>query len=52
MMVLMAASVPVFRLNIGIVGLMNRERMDIAIWVLPEDIGPMKNGAVKSLSRQ
>ena len=26
--------------------------MDIAICVLPDDIGPMKNGAVKSLSMQ
>ena len=51
-MVDIAASVPVLRLKIGILGEMNSERMEIAICVLPDDIGPMKNGAVKSLSMQ
>ena len=48
----MAASVPMFRLKIGILGDMNRERMDIAICVFPDDIGPIKNGAVNKRSMQ
>ena len=51
-MVDMAASVPVLRLNMGTVGEMNSERIDMPICVLPDDIGPMKKGAVKSLSIQ
>jgi len=51
-MVAMAASVPVFRLKIGILGEMKRERMDMAICVLPEDIGPIKKGAVNRRSMQ
>ena len=51
-MVDIAASVPVLRLKIGILGEMNSERIEIAICVLPDDIGPIKKGAVKSLSMQ
>ena len=51
-MVAMAASVPVFRLKIGIFGEMKSERMDMAICVLPEDIGPIKKGAVNNRSMQ
>ena len=52
MMVDMAASVPVLRLNMGTVGEINSERMDMPICVFPDDIGPMKNGAVNNLSMQ
>lgn len=48
----MAASVPMFRLKMGTLGEMNSERIDIAICVFPEDIGPMKNGAVNKRSIQ
>ena len=51
-MVDIAASVPVFRLKIGIFGDMNKERIEIAICVLPDDIGPIKNGAVNKRSIQ
>jgi hypothetical protein len=48
----MAASVPMFKLKIGTFGDIKSERMEIAICVFPDDIGPMKNGAVKSRSMQ
>ena len=45
-----AASVPEFKLKDGALGSTKRERMEIAIWVFPDMVGPTKNKEVNNRS--